>query len=290
MTFAEGDFEPSPPPQLLSKLTDEDLVVAVEAVEAVVAKQQPRPSGRAQFRLLAWTVADARGAAAPLDKAVAETVGKRLDRQAQKVRRALYLVEADYRERRLYSSECEYAAMDAAHRLEMETMRSEVYVGFHELEPAVEEDAAAAEAAALPATLAAALQTAEAPRPRHPSLPLPAIPPDIARSLGRTGVQCLWDYAIYSEWDVSADYHGPRARRSEEWHQLLPLAFKHLASQAAAIPELTADLEKSEKIVELLEQKSALLEEQVSFLESRVHELESTVDSGDSAGGVNTAA
>ena len=61
LTFPDGKFKPSPPPQLLGKLTDEDLVVAVDAVEAVVAKQQPRPSGRAQFRLLAWTVADARG-------------------------------------------------------------------------------------------------------------------------------------------------------------------------------------------------------------------------------------
>ena len=62
--------------------TDEILVVAAAAVEAVVAQQQPRPSGKAQYRLLAWTVADARGATAVLDKALAETVGKRLDRQA----------------------------------------------------------------------------------------------------------------------------------------------------------------------------------------------------------------
>ena len=77
VTFPGGDFEPSPPPQLLSKLTDEDLVLAVDAVEAVAAKQQQRLTGRAQFRLLAWTVADARGAATPLEKAAAETVGKR---------------------------------------------------------------------------------------------------------------------------------------------------------------------------------------------------------------------
>ena len=42
VTFPGGDFEPSPPPQLLSKLTDEDLVLAVDAVEAVAAKQQQR--------------------------------------------------------------------------------------------------------------------------------------------------------------------------------------------------------------------------------------------------------
>ena len=35
--FPDGDFEPSPPPPLLSKLTDEDLVLAADAVEAVAA-------------------------------------------------------------------------------------------------------------------------------------------------------------------------------------------------------------------------------------------------------------
>ena len=38
---------------------------------------------------MAWVVADARGATEPLEKALADTVGKRLDKQAQKVREAL---------------------------------------------------------------------------------------------------------------------------------------------------------------------------------------------------------
>ena len=37
VTIPDGDFEPSPPPPLLSKLTDEDLVLAADAVEAVAA-------------------------------------------------------------------------------------------------------------------------------------------------------------------------------------------------------------------------------------------------------------
>mmetsp|Transcript_61429 Transcript_61429/g.121534 ORF Transcript_61429/g.121534 Transcript_61429/m.121534 type:complete len:123 (+) Transcript_61429:1102-1470(+) len=39
--------------------------------------------------LLAWVVADARGAARPMDKALADSVGKRLEKQAQKVREKL---------------------------------------------------------------------------------------------------------------------------------------------------------------------------------------------------------
>ena len=86
LPFTEGSFEPSPPPCLLDNLTDELLVVAADAVDAVCATATARPSGKAQYRLLAWVVADARGAAVPMEKPLAETIGKRLDRQARKVR------------------------------------------------------------------------------------------------------------------------------------------------------------------------------------------------------------
>ena len=69
------------PPRLLEKLTDELLVVASDVVAGVAAEEQPL-SGNAALRLLAWTVADARGAAIAMDKPLALTVGKRLDRQS----------------------------------------------------------------------------------------------------------------------------------------------------------------------------------------------------------------
>jgi hypothetical protein len=37
MAFTEGDFEPSPPPALLDRLTDQVLVVASDAVHAAAA-------------------------------------------------------------------------------------------------------------------------------------------------------------------------------------------------------------------------------------------------------------
>jgi len=67
-------------------ITDELLTVASDSVEAICDLVQPRPSGKVQLRLLAWVVADARGAVVSMDKPLAETVGKRLDRQARKVR------------------------------------------------------------------------------------------------------------------------------------------------------------------------------------------------------------
>ena len=89
LPFPNGNFSPSPPPALRDKITDELLVVASDAVATVAAEVQPRPSGKSLLRLLAWIVADARGASTVLDKLLAETVGKRLDRQAQKVRSTL---------------------------------------------------------------------------------------------------------------------------------------------------------------------------------------------------------
>jgi hypothetical protein len=70
---------------LLTKLTDHDLMVARAAVWRVAADQEPPPSGLARYRLLAWTVAAARGALQPLPKPTAEKVGKRLEAQAKEV-------------------------------------------------------------------------------------------------------------------------------------------------------------------------------------------------------------
>ena len=64
VSWGEGSFTPAPPPALLDKITDMLLVVASDAVSAVGA-EEPALSGNATFRLLAWTVADARGANLP---------------------------------------------------------------------------------------------------------------------------------------------------------------------------------------------------------------------------------
>ena len=80
---------PSPPPALLDTLTDELLVVASDVINAVAAEAQPTPSGKSLLRILAWLVADARGAVELLDKADAAKAGKRLDYQAKRIRESL---------------------------------------------------------------------------------------------------------------------------------------------------------------------------------------------------------
>jgi hypothetical protein len=146
LPFTGGGFAPSPPPVLLNKLTDQLLVVASDAVSAVATGASPPLSGKAALRLLAWVVADARGATTPLEKALADTVGKRLEKQAQKVRETLAAATAEAAEAREAARTAaaqdaslaaalasELAAIDAVEHGAYERARDEVYVGFHEL-------------------------------------------------------------------------------------------------------------------------------------------------------------
>jgi hypothetical protein len=84
-TFPKGKYQPSPPPNLLGKLTDALILRANDVVNSVAA-EAPALSGNMTYRLLAWTVADARGAQEVIDKPLALTIGKRLKAQAQRVR------------------------------------------------------------------------------------------------------------------------------------------------------------------------------------------------------------
>ena len=195
LPFADGKFSSTPPPALLNTLTDELLVVASDAVAAVAAQVQPPPSGKGQLRLLAWVVADARGATIPLERSLAETVGKRLAAQAQRVRGQLAQPAADAEEARsvldaeaaagsLAPAQVEQrrAAIDAAQQetytRACQHARSEVYVGFTELD------------ALLPR-----VEQAASSQPRYPGAaacfeprafrPLPPIPSDLAGLLGQ---------------------------------------------------------------------------------------------------------
>ena len=60
--------------------------------DIVLGLPPPKLSGKVQFRLLAWLVADAMTADTPLNRPLAETVGKRLARQADSVRGQLAAV------------------------------------------------------------------------------------------------------------------------------------------------------------------------------------------------------
>jgi hypothetical protein len=144
----KGDFPHRDGPALLEKLTDELLVVASDVVASVVAAEHEPISGKDRYRLLAWVVADARGAGwwrpgLGLSKDEAETVGKRLDRQAAKVRGQLAQAEEDRASTRAEGlDEADLAArlkeIDAAEQHAFEHARNEIYVGYHELDSLME--------------------------------------------------------------------------------------------------------------------------------------------------------
>ena len=216
----DGDFAPTGPPALLNELTDAVLVVA----SGIVSEAASTLSGKAQLRLLAWLLADARGATSPLDKKLAETVGKRLSAQAQRVRCALdearstaELQRAEARAAAALAADAadlpkRLAAIDAAEQQALSAPNTEVYVGFWELGAGSAE--ALAPAAALPANAAVLAIGPEEPEPEgvppeweaahyeqtqeeaHPYMQKwrregGAVPPVIARCLGEEGSRLL---------------------------------------------------------------------------------------------------
>jgi hypothetical protein len=238
--FEDGSFEPSPAPALLSQLTNELLVVAVDAVWAVAAAAKPELSGVARFRLLAWAVADARGATLPLDKPLALTVGKRLERQAIKTRADLAAVvdgaqAAREQAREVAGRGCdggprqealpgELATIDQEEQRRLTALHDEVYVGFNELEsllPTADDDAprvADESEVRFPYLLE---------KPEHYVAPMPA---DLVSALGPDGTQALWGWA--------ARYNGALlpSESDEWWSCKLPCFTNSLLRDAAAAP------------------------------------------------------
>ena len=218
-TFPEGKFEPSAVQPLLVQLTDELLVTASDVASRVGA-EEPAISGNSIFRLLAWTVADACGAGAAMDKPLALIVGRRLDSRAQTVRAQLEAaatraqqeraeLESNHRSPEFLAAA--HAEIDADEQVAIDKARHEVYIGFHELHELIP-DAPEAQDSATPVPEAqassrshggdityfeAALREMGCYFPwvlvEAYQKPGSAMPPDLAKALGREGVQALFE-------------------------------------------------------------------------------------------------
>jgi hypothetical protein len=230
LALPEGNYTPSTSPALLDVLTDENIVVAVAAVEAVAARQPAPPSANALKKLLATVVADARGAIKMLDKTAALTVGKRLHRQAERVRDILATARsaaaADRSRVRATAAadpaaratiRADLAAIDAAEHRALEAPQQEVYIGFSELEEllplpgdAAEGAAARIERACAAAEAARAAEVAAhaATRYERTVAKLPDMPPALTCALGPDGVQALWECAAEGGFEM---------RTSSDW-------------------------------------------------------------------------
>ena len=134
------------------EVTHELLLVAHRVVKSVAAAP-PRLTGKAQKRLLAWVVADSMSSAPPLDRQLAETVGKRLEKQAEKIASQLEAAVTDAEQVRqdargvaalagLSAAEAidpgdrtddALASIDTEERECCRKLRLEVYLGFWEL-------------------------------------------------------------------------------------------------------------------------------------------------------------
>ena len=90
LASANGATPPGGDTVCFSALTDALIVSASDALqEAVDAWALPKPSGKAQARCLAWLLAALVGSQARLDEAEAGRAGKRLTKQAGRVRAAV---------------------------------------------------------------------------------------------------------------------------------------------------------------------------------------------------------
>jgi hypothetical protein len=151
LTFAEGEHSPSKARLGPHVITHELLLAAHDAVK--LAAHDSKLTGKAQKRLLAWVLADAMSSGRPLDKQLAETVGKRLEKQCNKVASELAAaaIEAeqarDRAQRAATLAELNgglstalageppetLASIDALAAETRRLINLEVYVGFHEL-------------------------------------------------------------------------------------------------------------------------------------------------------------
>ncbi|MDC0526019.1 hypothetical protein OAO87_03375 [bacterium] len=234
VAYPLGNFDPSPPPRVLETITDANLDVALEVASAVGAEVKPKPlSGTAEHRLLAWMVADARGATVVLDPPSAERVGKRLKKQALKVRDDLAAVP-DWAESERASTRAaadadaalrpqlraDLAAIDTAEQRKLQAPHEEVYIGFHELDK-LELRVMPTDATDGGPDGPAGVRLPSVLEPLPQSVP---IPPDLAELVGADGCSALMD----------AREHAAILRADDWWTWGLTSAVGHLLGKLAA--------------------------------------------------------
>lgn len=238
VAYPAGNFAPSAPPRVLETITDANLDVAFEVAATVGAEATPKLSGSAEQRLLAWLVADARGATVVLDPPSAERVGKRLKKQALKVRadvadvpqwaedeRARVRAAANASPALRPQLRADLAAIDAAEQRKLQAPQEEIYVGFHELDQL--------ELRATPADGGpdGSLRAPWALEPEPPSIP---IPPDLAALLGDDGCRAAL---------ASRESLGPILCAEDWWTLGLPHTVGDLMMKLRSAEGRVAELE-----------------------------------------------
>jgi hypothetical protein len=237
LPYHQGNFTPSPPPQILDTITDEQILVAFDVVARIAVEAKPKPlSGAAEQRLLAWLIADARGATIVLDPPSAERAGKRLKKQALKVHTDMDAapVWAEEERARLHaeaaadaalkpSLRAQLAQVDETEKQMLKAPAEEIYVGFYELDqlvPNQAQDGNEHDAKGSTVEGTAELRAPWVLESRPASAP---IPPDLAQLLGSEGCDAL-----------AAAQCGTLESTDEWWTLGLPATIKYLLNELAA--------------------------------------------------------
>jgi hypothetical protein len=281
----EGEHAPSVERLGPQTITHALLMLADDTVKGCASKL----SGKAQFRLLAWLLADAMSAGTPLDKPLAETVGKRLGRQVQRVRTELVAVAdraekergaardaaalaglaVDPKNERLQTQLAgQLSATDALEAEELDKLRREVYIGFVEL--GLE---APQEAPAVPTLLSTPVTEPVGPTPteeeeaeerefEHWRTHGGALPQVLAERLGAEGVRMLQELssgATHRTGDSVLDIGIPllvkfvlqgRARERAEHYQELQEMRRECERDVARAEARAADAAHDESIAD----------------------------------------
>ena len=248
---SDGVFDRSSGPPLTKEITDGLLVDIHQAVNDIGESMQPKLSGLARKRLMVWVVVDTLRSPVLFGKAQADKAGARIWVQAQRVCAALSIVTdgADAARAAARAADVtaevlaqELAAIDAGEALGVSKLRTERYIGLHEVEPHVELAASRLPESADPNPLAPhhatnpdgvrypLLIADHYPGPPEPKEP-PAIPPDLVASLGPEGVQIL-----FNEFRDSSLLYNP----DDWWAYCLPALVRSLTSQLAVADNLAS--------------------------------------------------
>jgi hypothetical protein len=239
---SDGVFDRSSGPPLTKEITDGLLVDIHQAVNDIGESMQPKLSGLARKRLMVWVVVDTLRSPVLFGKTQADKTGARIWVQAQRVCAALSIVTdgADAARAAARAADLtaevlaqELAAIDAGEALGVSKLRTERYIGLHEVEPHVEPAASRLPESAYPNPLAPHHATNpdgvrypfliadySPPEPKEP----PAIPPDLLASLGPEGVQIL-----FNEFRDSPLLTDP----DSWWADCLPALVRRLTGQLA---------------------------------------------------------
>ena len=239
-------------------LTDWLIVLAWEAISTAVAESASAVSGKAKLRLMAWLLCDACGHEGPvLEKSDAEAAGKRLQRQAERVRATAEV--AKVKAARLRDEAVTVAANDktltaelpatlAAIEAELQVAlalpRAEVYVNFPEL---VRE---------LPAAAAPSVEHVDRDREFQ-------ISRSLSIRLGSDGCEFARDFATRPRPELTREL-----QQDDDWDDdRLLSALPHVFALAATL------LRREQVQTEKLREDNERLRKKLSAAESEIEEL-----------------